>query len=361
MSSSSTSFEVVRHHYLNAAGEITTPHPLFSERDTLTDFYRMMVKTRLFDQKAIALQRTGQLGTYPSCTGAEAINIGIGFALQDKDIFVPYYRDHGTQLLRGVSMAEILLFWGGDERGNDFQHEKAQHDLPNCIPIATQLSHAAGIATTQKYRHQHQATLATCGDGACSRGDFHEALNLAGVWQLPLVTVINNNQWAISVPRELQTASETLAQKGIAAGIESIQVDGNDVIAVYHHVQQALEKARKGKGPTLIEAISYRLSDHTTADDATRYRNIEDVNEAWHKDPIKRLQHYLHQQQWWDERQEQDLVAQSKQEIQRAVEEYISIEPQVANSMLNYLYHELPDALAQQHKQLSTSPPVAIK
>ena len=293
--------------FMDAEGALRRALPACATAGQLLAFYRTLVLIRTFDQKAVALQRTGQLGTYASCVGQEGISAGIGAALQDDDVFVPYYRDAAAQYLRGVALHQLLLYWGGDERGNDFSGA-AQKDLPLCVPIATQVTHAAGIAAAMKIRHQPQATLVTCGDGATSRGDFYESLNLAGVWQLPLVVVINNNQWAISVPRALQSAAPTLAQKAVAAGIEGIQVDGNDICAVHEVVRYALDKARAGKGATLIEALSYRLGDHTTADDATRYRNIDEVNNAWRRDPLRRLRQYLHAQELWNEAKEKALL-----------------------------------------------------
>src|SRR5699024_5066662 len=192
-----------------------------------------MMLIRHFDKKAINLQRTGELGTYASCLGAEALSVAAGLALAAEDYFVPYYRDHATLHLRGVPLAQILQYWGGDERGNRFPPDSAAaRDLPYCVPIATQLPQAAGIATAVKLRHEHAAVLVTCGDGATSRGDFYETLNVAGVWQLPLVVLINNNQWAISVPTHMQTAVESLADKARGGGLPGERVDGNDLEAL---------------------------------------------------------------------------------------------------------------------------------
>ena len=215
------------------------------------------------------------VGNLLLCLGQEAIGVGIGQAMREEDVFVPYYRDHATLLGRGISMVEILRYWGGDERGSDTVN--ARQDLPNCVPIATQCSHAAGVASAFKIRRQRRVALCTLGDGATSKGDFLESLNLAGTWQLPLVLVINNNQWAISTPRFKQCGAERLADKALGMAVASEQVDGNDLVAVYDSVSRAIERARAGKGPT-IEAITYRLSDHTTADDASRYREQEEVN-----------------------------------------------------------------------------------
>lgn len=315
--------------------------------DWLLTAYRHMVLIRAVDKKVVALQRTGQMRTYPSCLGQEAIGVGIGMALQPNDVFVPYYRDQATLYLRGVPLHQIMQIWGGDERGHLFSGD-ASRDLPLCIPIATQMTHAAGVAIALKSRGEHHACLVTCGDGATSKGDFSEALNLAALWQLPMVCVINNNQWAISVPLHKQTACQTLAQKAVAAGMEGIQVDGNDVAAVHQAVTRALAKARQGKGPTLIEALSYRLSDHTTADDATRYRDPEQVNQAWEREPIKRLQSWLHEQQAWSPEQENALTESVRTEVDAAVADYLAIPPQAVDEFLHYQFASMTPALSAQ-------------
>lgn len=340
--------------FLNEHGQVTRALPKFAQQpDTLLELYRWLTLTRLFDAKAVKLQRTGRLGTYPSSLGQEAVAVGMGYALTPEDVFCPVYREHGTQLMRGVTMTEILSYWGGDERGNHFKHAQAQQDLPNCVPLATQCLHAAGIATAIKLRKQRRAVLVVCGDGATSRGDFYEAINLAGAWQLPLVVLINNNQWAISVPRRAQTGAHTLAQKGIASGIPNEQVDGNDVIAVAQQTRLALERARQGQGPTILEAITYRLADHTTADDATRYRDPKEVSAAWEKEPLKRLQRYLYAQSLWNTEKEQALQQTCQAQVEAATAEYLQQPPQPPTTMFDYLYAELPHAFTSQYQELS--------
>lgn len=320
----------------------------------LTEGYRNMQLIRTFDKKAVNLQRTGQLGTYASCLGAEAIATAGGMALAREDYFVPYYRDHATQYLRGVPLYQILQYWGGDERGNAFPADTpASRDLPNCVPIATQLPQAAGIATKAKLTHEHAAVLATCGDGATSRGDFYETLNVAGVWQLPLVVMVNNNQWAISVPGQLQTASRSIAHKAEAAGIEGIRVDGNDLPALLDVLDYALDKARHGKGATLVEAISYRLSDHTTADDASRYRKASELHTAWQHEPIARLRHALVNARQWDAEQETQWQQHCRDVVDDAVKTYLEHPPQVPADMLDHLYASLPVSLGRQRQTLS--------
>ena len=226
--------------------------------------YELMSLVRIFDAKAINLQRTGKLGTYASSLGHEAAHVGIGAAMRHEDVFAPMYREYGAQMWRGVKMSEILLYWGGDERGNDFSGPA--HDFAWCVPIATQCLHAAGAAMAFKYRHEPRCAVAVLGDGGTSEGAFYEALNLAGARQLPLIIVVVNNKWAISVPISMQTACPTLAQKALAGGVPGIQVDGNDVIAVRHVTSEALERARGGGGPTLNVDVAHPITMSPTAD-----------------------------------------------------------------------------------------------
>ncbi len=256
----------------------------------LIPLYRAMVRTRVFDQKAVALQRTGRLGTYPSSLGQEAVAVGLAAAMRPDDVLVPSFREHGAQLWRGVTMTELLLYWGGDERGSDFAGPR--QDFPVCVPVGTHAPHAAGVALAFRLRGEARAAVCVFGDGATSKGDVAEALVFAGVWKLPVVFVVNNNQWAISVPRAAQTAAATLAQKAIAAGIPGEQVDGNDVVAVRAAVGEALDHARAGGGARLIEAVTYRLGDHTTADDASRYRDAAEVSRRWQEEPLLRLREH---------------------------------------------------------------------
>jgi 2-oxoisovalerate dehydrogenase E1 component subunit alpha len=343
------SFEIGYQQYLDPDGRPVQDLPEFAQdQDTMLALYRAMSLTRVFDTKAIALQRTGQLGTYASCLGHEATHCGIGAAMIEADVFCPMYREYGAQMLRGVKMSEILLFWGGDERGNDFSGPA--HDFPWCVPIATQYLHAAGAATALKYNGVHGAAVSVIGDGGTSQGDFYEALNVAGAWQLPTVFVVANNKWAISVPIEAQTACETLAQKGIAAGIPSLQVDGNDIVAMRQVMGEALERARSGGGPTLVEAMTYRLSDHTTADDASRYRPNEEVEENWAKEPLIRIRQYLLDQGWWDEAREEALLAECRAEVDVAVEDYKSVGKPPITDMFDHMFAQMPESLAEQRK-----------
>lgn len=340
-------FEIPYTQILTEKGTLTGPIPEFAkDSSALITLYRIMVLTRMFDKKAIALQRTGKMGTYAPINAQEAISAAIGHALKSDDVFIPYYRDYAAQLQRGVKMSEILAFWGGDERGSQFA--ACNKDLPLCVPIASQCLHAAGVAFSFKYRKEQKVAVVCIGDGGTSEGDFYEAMNVAGAWNLPLVFVINNNKWAISVPIQKQTKCQTLAQKAIAAGFSGVQVDGNDILATRAVIGDAILKARNNGGPTLVEAISYRLSDHTTADDATRYQPKDEVEYALDKEPIIRFKLFLEQQNLWDNSKEKALIDSCNLEVSQAVDEYLNRPPQPISSIFDYHYATLPDYLIEQ-------------
>ena len=301
-------FDVRRRGYVAPDGTAAGKLPAFAaDTSALISLYRAMVLTRTFDLKAVSLQRTGRLGTYAVSLGQEAVSVGVASAMRQEDVLLPSYRDNGMLLWRGVKMEEILLYWGGDERGN--LSSGPAHDFPFCVPVGSQAPHAAGVAYAFKFRKEPRVAVCLLGDGATSKGDVYEAMNFAGVQKLPLVFVVNNNQWAISVPLKLQTACQTLAQKAIAAGFAGEQVDGNDVIAVRAAAEEAIAAARDGKGPRLIEALTYRLGDHTTADDAARYRPPEEVQAHWKEEPIARLRAFLVGRQAWSKAEEEQLAA----------------------------------------------------
>ena len=344
-------FEVRRRGYLAPDGTVLRKVPDFAaDIPSLIALYRAMVLTRTFDLKAVSLQRTGRLGTYAVSLGQEAVSVGVASAMRQEDVLLPSYRDNGTLLWRGVKMEEILLYWGGDERGN--LSSGPAHDFPFCVPVGSQAPHAAGVAYALKFRKEPRVAVCLLGDGATSKGDVYEAMNFAGVQKLPVVFVVNNNQWAISVPLKLQTACETLAQKAIAAGFPGEQVDGNDVIAVRDAVEQAIAGARSGQGPRLIEALTYRLGDHTTADDAARYRPPEEVQAHWKEEPIARLRAYLVSQKAWAKADEEQLSAECQERVEAAVERYLATGPRAPETMFDHLYAELPDVYAGQRDEL---------
>lgn len=345
------SFSIEHVGLIDAAGEAIGGLPDFAkDPKTLKELYRAMVLTRSFDAKAVALQRTGRLGTYASSLGQEAVMVGIGAAMKKEDVLLPSFREQGAQILRGVTMVELLLYWGGDERGSDFQGPR--QDFPVCVPVGSHTAHATGVALAFKLRNEKRVAVCSFGDGATSKGDFYESMNFAGLHALPLVMVVNNNQWAISVPRERQSAAETLAQKAIAAGIRGVQVDGNDVLAMRQVMGESIEKTRGGGGPCLVEALCYRLSDHTTADDASRYRRDEDVSRHWREEPVARLRNYMTHLGCWSKDDEEALIKTVTAEVEAAAEQYLATSPQPPASMFDHLYAELPAAFKTQRDSL---------
>jgi len=345
-------FQIRYRQYLDGTANLVGEPPDFARnRDTMISLYRAMTLTRTFDSKAIALQRTGQLGTYPSCAGQEAIGIGYASAMTDRDVMLTTYREQPAQIWRGVTLTELLQFWGGDERGCDFAVPR--EDFPVAVPIASQAPHAVGIATAFKLRRERRVAVCALGDGATSKGDFYESVNLAGVWRLPVVFIVINNNWAISLPREKQTAAKTLAQKAIAGGIPGVQIDGNDIIAARQVTGEAIERARDGGGASIVEAITYRMGDHTTADDASRYRREELVSAAWKLDPLARLRAYLANRNWWTKADEEKLIAECREKVDLAVKEYLAIPPPSPASMFDHLFETLPAAMQWQRKQFA--------
>jgi pyruvate dehydrogenase E1 component alpha subunit len=345
-------FEIFRRRFLAADGKACAKLPSWVRAArSLIPLYEAMVLTRVFDEKAIALQRTGRLGTYASSLGQEAVGVGVAGAMKKTDVLLPSFREQSAQLWRGVSLLELLVFWGGDERGSDFG--RPREDFPVCIPVASQFPHAAGVGLAFQTRGENRAAVAIGGDGATSKGDFYEALNLAGAWRLPVVFVINNNQWAISVPRDAQSAARTLAQKAIAAGVPGEQVDGNDIIAVKDAARRALARAYSGEGPSLIEAVTYRLSDHTTADDASRYRDDADVSAHWKEEPVARLRNFLVDRKAWSKADEEALIAGCAGKVNQAVEDYLALPPDKPRAMFDHLFAQVPAAFEDQVKGLA--------
>jgi len=342
-------FRIGYRQYLNSEGAVASTIPEFAkDRETMVAMYRMAVLTRTFDAKAVAMQRTGKLGTFPSSLGQEAVSVAIGAAMASEDVLLSTYREQGAHFYRGVTLKEIFLTWGGDERG--WRTSGPKDDFPFSIPIASHATHAVGVATAMKLRDEKRVAVCVLGDGATSKGDFYEAVNLAGVWQLPVVFVVINNGWAISVPRHMQSSCETLAQKAIAGGFEGEQVDGNDIIAVRVAMDEALAQARAGRGPSLIEALTYRLSDHTTADDANRYRAEKDVSSRWKKDPLVRFRNYLHAQDWWGKTDEESLLSACKIEVNEAADAYLTEKSEAPETMFETLYDELPERISAQRE-----------
>lgn len=344
-------FQVDYLQFIDEAGVPTQPVPALAEdAEHMKALYRAMVINRAFDQKAVALQRTGQLGTYAATLGQEAAGVGLGAAMRDDDVLIPSYRENAALFWRGLSMSAILQYWSGDERALAYEGARP-NDLPICVAIGAHATHAVGVAYALKLRGEGQAAVCSLGDGATSKGDFYEGLNAAGVWDLPLVFLIINNQWAISLPSSSQTRAETFAQKGIAAGMRSLRVDGNDVLAVRYAVEQALDSCRAGDGPVCIEALTYRLHDHTTADDATRYRDKVDLEAARKREPISRFRKFIESRGFWSDVEESALEAQAREEVEAAVEAYRAIRDEPVDALLfDHLYGHLPRMLNPQRE-----------
>ena len=340
-------FPIGHEQLLDADGKPCGELPPFaSDADAMRRMYSMMVLCRLFDAKAINLQRTGRLGTYAPCTGHEATHVGVGAAMRPEDVLCPVYREYGTQLWRGVTLTEILTYWAGDERGTDFAGPR--EDFPWCVPIGSQTPHAAGVAMAFKMRRQPRCAVAYIGDGGTSQGAFHEAINLAGAQRLPVVFVVVNNGWAISVPVSQQTAAQTFAQKGLGNGVPGVQCDGNDLLAVRKVMEDALARARGGEGPTVVETVTYRLSDHTTADDASRYRPQAELDAAWQREPLLRTRRFMEARGFWDDARETALRADCAAQIEVAVHGYQNRPAADTDQMFDHLFAHPPVALEEQ-------------
>jgi pyruvate dehydrogenase E1 component alpha subunit len=322
--------------------------------EQLKAIYRWMFLAREADQRMLKLQRQGRVGTFGPCTGQEACCVGAAYAMGEKDWFVGAFRELGGRLVRGEPLTNAYLFHNGYEEGNLQPRGAEQRLLPINIIVASQCLHAAGLGYALKYRGEKAAVVAFMGDGATSEGDFHEGLNFAGVWQAPCVFISQNNQWAISIPREKQTRSETLAQKAIGAGIPGIQVDGNDALAVYQATRDALERAYAGEGPTLIEAITYRLLMHTTADDPSKYRSEEETQEWWKKEPLLRFRKYLEKKEIWDEEQQAALEQEIKAQVDAAVQEFESRADFKPDAPFDHVYGTRHTEIEEQRQEFLT-------
>ncbi|MBI2548107.1 pyruvate dehydrogenase (acetyl-transferring) E1 component subunit alpha [Candidatus Woesearchaeota archaeon] len=310
--------------------------------------YKTMVLARVFDAKLLALQRQGRIGTVASAKGQEASQIPVMACLTKDDWVIPSFREHPAAIYRGLPLRNILLYSAGDERGSMVEGE--QHDLPVSIPVGSQPLHAVGIAWGMKLKQQRTVAVTFLGDGATSEGEVHEAMNFAGRFQVPCIFICQNNQYAISTPLSKQTAAQTLAQKAIAYGFNGIRVDGNDVFAVYTAVHDAVENARMGKGPSFIECLTYRLQDHTTSDDAKKYRNPEEVKIWEKKDPIERLRKWLQATKKWNDEQERKLQFDIEQQIAAEIEAFEKIPLPTPADMFSFMYATLPPIVKEQRE-----------
>lgn len=331
------SFEVQRLSVLDANGTLDSELEPDLSPDRLRALMRAMLLAREADERMLKLQRQGRLGTFPPGLGQEAAHTAAAFAMGDQDWLVPAFRDMGALLLRGYPLVNYLQYYNGWEEGNTVP--EGARILPTAVIVGSSLLHAVGLAWG--CRHQGEpdtAVLTFVGDGGTSEGDFYEAINFAGVWKAPVVFVIQNNQWAISIPRKAQTRAETLAQKAIAAGIPGIQVDGNDALAMYRAASEAFQRARRGEGPTVIEAVTYRLGVHTTADDPRKYRDEAEEKEAWGREPLLRFATYLEAKGVLDAPGLEALRAEVRAEVQEAVATLESLEPHPAELPFDHVF-----------------------
>ncbi|MBN1967761.1 MAG: pyruvate dehydrogenase (acetyl-transferring) E1 component subunit alpha [Candidatus Delongbacteria bacterium] len=316
--------------------------------DHLLKAYKLMLFSRVADEMAVLYQRQGRMFTYPLNKGQEAIAAATGLSMRDDDWLVPAFRELGCYIAKGVTMSELYMYFMGYENGSLFKN--AKNILPISVPIASQLLHATGIGYTLKLKKDDKVVVTFVGDGGTSEGDFHEALNFASVWKVPVVFIVQNNQYAISVPFKTQSASKSIAIKSVAYGIKGIQVDGNDYFAMKKVVEEAIDYSRSGNGPILIEAVTYRQGAHTTSDDPTKYRT-KDEEDVWScKDPLKRMKNYLITKGLWNDEEEEKIHKQFMKEIDSEFIKAENIKSYPAEDAFDYLYAEMPADLEEQKR-----------
>ena len=338
---------------LNEKGELDKALEPDIPEELLLRLFRTMHLARKFDERLLSLQRQGRIGTFPPISGQEAAHLGAAATLLSSDWFVPAFRETAAEIWRGRSLESVILYYNGFNEGVDIP--EGSNDLPTSVPVGSQILHAVGLAWAARYRHTENVAMAFFGDGATSEGDFHEGLNFASVFQAPAIFVCQNNHWAISLPRSKQTRSKTLAQKALAYGMPGIQVDGNDILAVYVAAQEAVQRARSGDGPTLIECVTYRMAVHTTADDPKRYRTEEEVEQWKKKDPITRFQKYLMQKGVLSEDINTGLDAEVTEEIQSAIDRAEEQMKSLGNpiDMFEHAYAQMPPYLKEQKESFA--------
>jgi len=343
-------FSVSRLQVLDEQGKVDAALEPALSGEQLMALYRHMVMAREADQRMLKLQRQGRIGTFGPSTGQEASICGTAMAMAEKDWLVGSFRELGARMMRGEPLLQTLVYYNGFEEGNYF--EGNDRITPVSVIVGAQLLHAVGIGYSLKYKGETDtAVVAFTGDGGTSEGDFHEALNFASVWNVPVVFVIQNNQWAISHPRSKQTRSKTFAQKAIAYDIPGIQVDGNDALAVYRAVKEGLDRARSGGGPSLIEADTYRLMMHTTADDPTKYRDNETVEAAWKREPLIRFKAYLEGKGLLDEEGQAKLYAEIKAEIDATVKDLDEWKGGAADESFDHVFADKHPEIQLQHAE----------
>jgi pyruvate dehydrogenase E1 component alpha subunit len=318
----------------------------------LLDLYRAMLLGRRFDERMLDLQRQGRIGTFPPIKGQEAAQMGSIFQLKASDWMVPAFRETAAEIWRGRSLESVILYYNGYNEGTIIP--KDQKDLPMAVPVGSQILHAVGLGYAATYRKTGEIVMTYFGDGATSEGDFHEGLNCAAVYQAPVIFICQNNQWAISIPISRQTHSKTIAQKAVAYGMPGIQVDGNDVLAVYVATKEAAERARNGDGPTLVECVTYRVMMHTTADDPTRYRTDDEVDAWKKKDPLPRFAAYLQDKGVLNTTSMEEIEAGVLDQIQTAIHKAEDQMEQLGDpvDMFDHLYAQLPPHIEKQKQEL---------
>lgn len=338
---------------LNEHGEVDVDLEPEIAKDALLELYRAMLLGRRFDERMLDLQRQGRIGTFPPIKGQEAAQMGSIIHLRESDWLVPAFRETAAEIWRGRSLESVLLYYNGFNEGTLIS--AGQKDLPMSVPVGSQILHATGIGYGVKYRKQGEIVMTYFGDGATSEGDFHEGLNCAAVYQAPVVFICQNNQWAISIPLKQQTRSKTIAQKALAYGMPGIQVDGNDVLAVYVATGEAVERARNGGGPTLIECVTYRVMMHTTADDPSRYRSEDEVEKWKQKCPMARFEKYLRQKGVLDDSSCGEIESAVLDQIQTAIhkaEQQMAQEPDPLE-MFDHVFAALPPHLSRQKEEVA--------
>lgn len=322
--------------------------PTISDQ-ALVKAYKDMLFARTADLQIVSYQRQGRIYTYPPNFGQEAIAGAAGAIMREQDWLIPAFREMGAYLAKGATLKELFLYFMGYEDGSNFAN--AKNMFPMSVPIASQLVHAAGVGYAMKYKKQDSVVFTFVGDGGTSEGDFHEGVNFAGVWKVPVIFIIQNNQYGISTPTRVQTASESLAIKALAYGVKGIQVDGNDFFAMYKAIEESVKACQAGEGPVLIEAVTYRKGAHTTSDDPSKYRSKEEEDSWDCKDPMKRFKAYLLNKKLWSSEEEEAIIPQFKEEVDR---QFIAAEnygPYPKEDVFKYLYAEMPEELKEQERQ----------
>lgn len=321
--------------------------------EVVKQMYENIWYVRMCNDRALKMQRQGRMGTFASVKGQEACQLAVELALKKTDWVVPAFREQAVMWAHGVPMDQIYLYWKGNEMGGHMP--EGVHVMPPSVPVGSQMLHAVGLAWAAKMRKEDQISATFFGDGATSEGDFHEAMNFAGVFKVGTLFVCQNNQYAISVPRRIQTASKTLAQKAIAYGVPGVLVDGNDPFAMFAVAKEAAERARKGEGPTLIEAYLYRYDDHTTSDDATKYRDDAEVEEWRPRDAVVRMQKYLAKKGIWTEKYQEELVASLEPKVEEMVKKIEAVPDPTVDDIFGYTYAELTPEQERQKQYLKES------